>query len=342
MMTMMFWGRVNVGILMRDQLLRAVKLVGKIFIPARFRPAYWSFYFSCYDHVQSRWGQLCVKWHWHIKPARRPHGLPAELVLSLTSYPPRFRTLSLTLRSLLRQTVKPDRTILWIAHADIPLLPKDVRDLQAAGLEIRATDDTKSYKKTIPALDAFPDAFICTADDDAYYRPTWLEQLVEGMSLTERLVTCHRAHQITLDANGRFQPYAQWLMDVRKRGKSELLFPTGVGGVLYPPGILAHTADDRVAAFTLSPHADDIWLYWIARRNGAIYKTVGRWCYLVLWRGTQDQALYHRNFTQGGNDDQIRKMTERYGCPAGNRSRGPVLSRTVATRSGTRHLSRCF
>lgn len=78
----------------------------------------------------------------------RPHGLPATLILSLTSYPPRFGTLSLTLHSLLRQSVKADRTILWIAH--IPLLPKAVTVLQAAGLEIRATEDVRSYKKSSP------------------------------------------------------------------------------------------------------------------------------------------------------------------------------------------------
>jgi hypothetical protein len=236
----------------------------------------------------------------------------------------------------LRQTVKADRTILWIAHGDIPLLPKNVTDLLAAGLEIRETDDIKSYKKIIPALQAFPDAFIVTADDELYYWPTWLEELVIESNGIDRLITCHRAHEITFDEQGRMRPYSQWLIDVRKRGKSELLFPTGVGGVLYPPGI-----HDRVAAFTLSPHADDIWLYWIARRNGAIYKTVGYWREIVAWVGSQSAAL-DRNNLQGGNDDQIRKMTERYGCPAGNRAKGPVLPRTVATRSGTPRLSRCF
>ena len=35
-----------------------------------------------------------------VYPRKRKHGLPGELVVSLTSYPPRYATLGLTLRSL--------------------------------------------------------------------------------------------------------------------------------------------------------------------------------------------------------------------------------------------------
>jgi hypothetical protein len=222
------------------------------------------------------------------------------------------------LRCLLQQTIKADHTILWVDHSDFALLPLEVTNLQAAGLEIRTTDDIddiKSYTKIIPALDSFPDAFICTADDDLYYWPTWLEELVENTNLKDHVVTCHRGHEITLDSRGDFKPYNEWNWDIQIRGELKRLFPTGIGGVLYPPGILAHTAEDRSAILNLCPDADDIWLYWMGRRNGAIYKTVGRWRKLVLWHGTQEHALWHSNVTQGRNDEQIRMMADRYGYP---------------------------
>ena len=137
--------------------------------------------------------------------------------------------------------------------------------------------------------------------------------LAEGARTTGRVVTCYRAHEIALDAEGRFRPYQQWPMDAFIGKDSTLLFPTGMGGVLYPPGILTHTADDREAALTLSPHNDDIWLYWIGRRNGAIYKPVRRNREFVPWPSSQVQSLWHNNFELGGNDDQIRKMAEKYG-----------------------------
>src|SRR5690349_163949 len=84
------------------------------------------------------------------KPERpgRPHGLTGELIVSLTSYPPRFNQLKLVLGCLLDQTVRADRIILWIAQEDYPRLPSDVVGLRApGGLEIRTCEDIGPYKK---------------------------------------------------------------------------------------------------------------------------------------------------------------------------------------------------
>jgi hypothetical protein len=336
---------VGLTTLFRDHAPRGIKSALKIFIPTRFRPRWIRYYWAIRGLMRWRWSQLCaltmgirfrrmsVQASRRVKSGTRPHTLPAALIVSVTSYPPRFGTLALTLHSLLRQSVQADRTILWLAHADIRLLPREVSDLQAAGLEIRATEDMRSYKKIIPALDAFPDAFICTADDDIYYWPTWLErlveeQIVESTKTTEPVVTCYRAHEIELDSQGYFKSYNVWSQDVLKKENSKLLFPTGMGGVIYPPGILTHTASDREAAFTLCPHNDDIWLYWIGRRNGATYKTVGRSREFALWRGSQRESLFHINVELGGNDDQIRKLADRYGYPAGSGMAIPLRQAT--------------
>jgi hypothetical protein len=249
----------------------------------------------------------------------RPHGLPGDLVVSLTSHPRRFRTLALTLRSLLQQTVQADHIILWLTRADLRLLPKDVLDLRALGLEIHVAEDLKSYTKIISALQPFPNAFICTADDDTYYWPTWLQELVDAYDASDPTVTCHRAHGITVDRHGRPNPYNQWQRHVRPRGKAMHLFPTGCMGVLYPPGTLDHNAEDRAIALEQCPLADDIWLYWIGQRNRAQYKTVGRRRHQITWPGSQQCALWAYN-AKGGNDLQIRHLADQYGYP-------PILKR---------------
>lgn len=247
-----------------------------------------------------------------LMPKARPHSLPKPLIVSLTSYPPRYPTLALTLRSILRQTVKADRTILWVAHADFESLPLEVLDLQSRGLEIRRTDDTRSYKKILPALDSFPEAYICTADDDLYYWPTWLEELVDNADESGRVVPCHRAHEIVFSPDGAIRPYCEWEWDVARRGESGRFFPTGGAGALYPPGILDHEPGDREAALSLCPFGDDIWLFWMGRRNGARYKTVGRHRELLLWNGSQEQSLWEVN-GKGCNDVQFRRMIDKYG-----------------------------
>jgi hypothetical protein len=82
----------------------------------------------------------------------------------------------------------------------------------------------KSYKKIIPALDAFPDAFICTADDEVYYWPTWLEELVRSANPHERVITCHRAHEIARTAQGAFASYRQWTYNTLFAGDQRTFF----------------------------------------------------------------------------------------------------------------------
>lgn len=267
---------------------------------------------SAKEYISSGSAQLriCLP----LIPGARVHSLSAPLIVSLTSYPPRFSTLAPTLRSLLRQTIKADRTILWIAHGDFDLLPRDVLKLQSRGLEIRRTEDIRSYTKILPALDAFPETFICTADDDVYYWSTWLEELLDGYNGNSHTVRCHRAHEMTFDTNGALRPYTNWIMETKGRSESEHIFPTGVAGILYPPGILSHSKEDRDAAFTLCPFADDVWLFWIGKRNGARYQLAGNGRQLFNWPRSQENGLWSEN-EKGRNDTQIARMVERYGFP---------------------------
>ena len=53
----------------------------------------------------------------------KKHSLDKELIVSLTSYPKRFDILPITIQSLLNQTVKPDRIILWLYEKDYFRLP---------------------------------------------------------------------------------------------------------------------------------------------------------------------------------------------------------------------------
>jgi hypothetical protein len=279
-------------------------------------------------HISQYTQPLHLVSRWYLPLRRRAHALPHRLIVSLTSYPPRFGVLPLTLQSLLRQTVKPDHLILWIVSADFALLPQSVLDLQQHGLEIRTTAfDSRAYKKILPALDEFPEAFIATADDDVFYWSTWLEELVNGLELPEKVVTCHWANEIVTDTHGRYRPYLQWILNTPIRGKRRDLFPVGVGGVLYPPGVLVHQPADRAAGLTLCPLADDVWLYWIGRRNGVSYKTVGRWREPALWHGSQEHALWRSNLPSLWRSDlppeteeqeydrQISRIAKKYGYP---------------------------
>ena len=246
---------------------------------------------------------------------RRPHGLAQPLIVSLTSYPARYPTLAKTLKSLLDQTVVPDRTILWISHGDMAALPDEVRAFDGNGLEIKACDDMRSYKKLIPALRLFPDASIVTADDDVYYRPDWLARMVAAAKAEPGTVVAHRCHLASQDAGGAFRSYADWQMatDEPTDTADGLLFPTGVGGVLYPPGSLDPRVLDVATFQALCPHGDDIWLFWMTRLAGTPLHCLGTIEAPIAWDGSQDVALLHRNWLSGGNDEQVQAMERHFG-----------------------------
>ena len=257
-----------------------------------------------------------VAWRWRIRRKGKPHALPGPLVVSLTSYPKRFDVTARTLQCLLTQTVQPDRVVLWVAHQDYPLLPPSILALQDDGLEIRETKDYKAYKKIIPSLEAFPNAYVCTADDDLYYEARWLEKLTEEAAHAPDLITCFRAHEIAADNQGAFLPYDDWHLDTAFRGISPALFPTGCGGILYPPGALAPEVCDAGLFMRLCPQNDDIWLFWMARRAGTRHKTIAQRHNIVCWAGSQEVGLYQYNVMQHGNDTQIQAMAAEFGYPA--------------------------
>jgi len=273
--------------------------------------------------LRDAFARLVMAWtalRWSLRNLRgpgRPSGLGRPVVISLTSYPPRFKTLLPTLQSLLMQTVAADHVELWIAEADMAKLPESVLALRDAGLSIRSCPDLRSYKKIIPALAAHPDAIIVTADDDAYYWPDWLAELVAAYDPDKNEVLCHRAHQMVVDGSGNLTPYREWRFETPDNKASRSVFPTGLGGVMYRPGIFAGDIARKDLFQSLCPTADDVWLYWMASLNQARFRKVGTVKRFILWPGGQEVALFNHNVVgDDANDRQIRAMIEAYGLPA--------------------------
>ena len=246
---------------------------------------------------------------------RQPHGLPSELIVSLTSYPARYPTLAKTLKSLLSQDMAADRIILWIAPDDLASLPADVRMLEQHGLRIMVHEDLRAFTKLVPSLLKFPAATIVTADDDIYYPKNWLRRLVDASRADPEAIVAHRAHLALVNADRSLRPYAEWEMatDAPLAPKRGFIFPTGVGGVLYPPGALDPRVTDTATFRKLCPLADDVWFFWMARLNGTKHKGLGKPAALIEWGGSQETGLLHANWLGGENDVQIRAMEEHFG-----------------------------
>ncbi len=235
------------------------------------------------------------------------------LVVSLTSWEPRLPGLHLCTESLLRQTVRPDRLILWLADGVEP--PPLVASQRGRGLEVRHCSDIRSYKKIVPTLSEVPGATVVTADDDIVYHGTWLEELLERHRGLPEAVICHIGHGMLLDGEGELLPYSDWdRFAVGFAGPSPLLFPTGVGGVLYPPGAFHDDVDREDIFMELAPDADDVWLKAMTLLRGLpAAKVAPGFSRPLKVPGSQVVRLWVDNVKGNGNDERIRAVFDRYG-----------------------------
>lgn len=192
-----------------------------------------------------------------------------DIVVSLTTFPPRINDVVETLKTILMQNLKPNHIVLWLASSQFPdgedSLPKELLRLKKYGLEIEWCEDLKSYKKLIPALKKYPDSIIVTADDDLVYGCNWLLKLYHGYKKNPDVVWAHRVTKFEYE-NGRYITKAGGFN--RWSNYSYLNKLTGGAGALYPPNIF----DDEILKIEkfqkLCPTNDDIWFWLMAVKNG--------------------------------------------------------------------------
>ncbi|RZI46822.1 hypothetical protein [Candidatus Finniella inopinata] len=76
------------------------------------------------------------------------------VTITLTSWPGKIRNAHIAIASLLSQTFKPNKVILWLADDEFPgrKIPKAISQLATRGLEVRWCENIRSAKKLIPSL----------------------------------------------------------------------------------------------------------------------------------------------------------------------------------------------
>jgi len=263
-----------------------------------------------------------------------------QYIISLTSYGKRLVDIvPFALITLFNQSIRPDRILLWIANDEKEYVPSIMEKLIEKGLEIHFCDDIKSYKKLIPAIEIFPDDYIITADDDLYYPKNWFEQLMIEHKKHPKKIVCHRANGIKVDEEHNPIPYVKWDGCIRPSlyfasifmqeeqsvlcHQLESVFPTGGSGVLYPPSCFHKDITNRELFMKLAPHADDIWFWAMAVINEEYFGDDSP--YTIIENGyssnlqniepiqrNRNNALWHYNCSQNGNDKQLKAVIEQY------------------------------
>ena len=240
-----------------------------------------------------------------------------NVVVSLTSYPARINAVSETLKSILAQSFKPWKLVLWLAREQFPSLeldlPLELLQLRDKGLSIEWCEDIRSYKKLIPSLKKYPEKIIVTADDDIVYKKNWLSQLIISHLQEPNAIVCHRAHRVSINEIGNFSSYKLWPKEIKEENSSFSHLFTGCGGVLYPPGSLDERVQDLNAFSTICPTGDDLWFWGMAVLNRTKVQRVKDSSFaLDFVPETQATALWKENYQDGGNDVMLRALHARY------------------------------
>lgn len=239
-----------------------------------------------------------------------------KIIVSLTSYPARFSTIIPALKSLLLQTVKPDKIIVWIGCSQNNLTD-DMINMEQYGVEFRCNiKDLRAHTKYIWALQEFSNDIVITVDDDNIYPSTLISSLLKAHKKFPKCVCARRVHKITMFA-GSIMPYNEWEFDYTDKDMpSDYLFATGVGGVLYPPHIFGLETFDEKNIKELSYLNDDIWLKFMEILSWGGVKVVWAKNYLphpIEIANTQETALRFLNVIQNQNDECIKKILNVYG-----------------------------
>jgi hypothetical protein len=230
------------------------------------------------------------------------------VVLSLTTKPGREKDVLLTLESLLNQWLKPEKIVLWLSmeEFDPNNLPTSFHQLQKRGIEIHFIKyNVKSYNKLLPALKAFPDHIIITADDDILYPDWWVQKMYAKWQENPAVITAYRCFTIDEDIASRNWKLAQ------SDAPSRLNFPTGVSGILYFPGCFSGDVTRKDLFQELCPTEDDLWFRIQSFRKGVPVRQVFDFSlHFPMLKTGRINALMHTNkYTK---DQQFQALKNHY------------------------------
>jgi hypothetical protein len=236
-----------------------------------------------------------------------------EHVVSLTSYPERFATLSQTLNSLLAQRLIAKKIYLNIAQEDMRKLPASVKDFASSGLiNINACENLGPGKKLIPTLKLEKNLPIIVVDDDLIFDTDLTLKLMIVHHLSPGTIIASRVHKITHTSEGEVSAYSKWQKNYSlSNGPSMDLFATSGAGTLYKAEFFHEDVTDEKTYSELAFYTDDLWWFIQSKRVGTKTKRLPGQSVLNYIDGTQEIGLWN-NGNKERNDLNLKALMKRY------------------------------
>ena len=234
-------------------------------------------------------------------------GNDIDIIVSLTSFPARIEYVWLTVETLKRQSLKPQKILLYLSKEQFPELEKSLpENLKAEQDElfqiVFVDDDLRSHKKYYYAFKDYPEMNVVTFDDDVFYESHTLEELYNAHKRFKDCVICGRACTIAPK-----REYNSWPRTKEKYVPLNGILQIGISGVLYPPHCYSSLIFDVQAIKECCPKADDIWLNYMCRVKGSKIVMIDGYVDNIPIQIRGDETLYSDNIDE--NFEQIKSIS---------------------------------
>lgn len=239
------------------------------------------------------------------------------IIVSLTSYPARIDTAFYAIKSLMLQSYKPDKIILWLAKNQFEnkVLPENFNELIAKGLEIRFCPDLKSHKKYFYAMQEQENNLLITYDDDIIYPLNSIKQLIKCHYKYPKCIICNRGFEILFDNNRNIMDVKKWkiLTNEGVKRPSIKIMPSTGGGCLYPPNSVSSKVFDWEVIENNALTADDLWMKAMGLLKGTeVVKTSKFSKTFSIINGSQTDHLGYTNIILGQNNAVVKNLLNLY------------------------------
>lgn len=257
---------------------------------------------------------LLLPWYLH-KNVKYKGKVQKNLIVSLTSFPARIENVWMVIEAIKRQTILPEKIILWLSREQFPTMesiPQKLLAKQDELFEIRVVDgDIKSHKKYYYSSREFPNSLLLLIDDDIFYPLDMIERLLKAYQKNPQAVICKYGYIMKFDENGLLMPYRYWKQLTFNSKDKNLFFGSG-GGTLFTPSKLYADLTNKELFLQLTPSADDIWLNAMVKLASLPIELIDPYLPLPIKGSNKNITLSSVNLGENKNDEQLKAVRKYY------------------------------
>ena len=181
-----------------------------------------------------------------------------DIICTLTSTVNRCIFLHKVIKSLLNQTVKPNKILLYYQDDTINSLPESVLELRNDIFNIVLIKDTyRSYSKFKYILENNPDNIIIICDDDIEYNHKYIERLYLSHLKHKDCMICNAYHYV----HEIYKSYTQKTVLTAKILSDYHVMPLSGWGTLIPPNFYKNI-NNIEDIFKIAPTHDELWFFY--------------------------------------------------------------------------------